>query len=69
MRASQDVALINLCRQASDAGRSVSPFPGSENGNMSDDSRQSVALSQTTAKSKGKPKGRPKGLCDYGSFV
>lgn len=48
-------------KQASDAGRSASPFPGSENGNMSDDSRQSVALSQTTAKSKGKPKGRPKG--------
>lgn len=56
---SDDVA--HWCRLGSDAGRSVSPYPGSENGNTSDHN----APPPPGPKKKGRPpKNKPKGMTD-----
>ena len=50
------------CRLGSDAGRSVSPYPGSENGNASD---HNAPLPPPGPKKKGRPpKNKPKGAAD-----
>src|SRR5229473_3426795 len=62
---------VHRCRLGSDAGRSVSPYPGSENGNASD---HNAPLPPPGPKKKGRPpKNKPKGainvsaLCTEGS--
>lgn len=54
--------VVHWCRLGSDAGRSVSPYPGSENGNASD---HSAPLPPPGPKKKGRPpKNKPKGTAD-----
>lgn len=54
--------VVHRCRLGSDAGRSVSPYPGSENGNASD---HSAPLPPSGPKKKGRPpKNKPKGTTD-----
>jgi hypothetical protein len=58
-------ALLNVahwCRLGSDAGRSVSPYPGSENGNVSD---HNAPPPPPGPKKKGRPpKNKPRGAAD-----
>ncbi len=54
--------VANLCRLGSDAGRSVSPYPGSENGNTSD---HNAPFPPPGPKKKGRPpKNKPRGAAD-----
>ena len=59
---SDGVLCTGRCRLGSDAGRSVSPYPGSENGNASD---HNAPLPPPGPKKKGRPpKNKPKGTTD-----
>lgn len=59
--------VAHWCRLGSDAGRSVSPYPGSENGNASD---HNASLPPPGPKKKGRPpKNKPKSAVDISALL